>query len=89
MDLNRVLDVHHYVTVPVMTIIIIFFLGGAVVGGVIITRTSTNQQKHDHTIAYMAKELIILGEAVRNKEEEEDRNRQPQKPTAPQPPSYR
>jgi hypothetical protein len=90
MDLNSVLDGHHYVTETVMTIIILFILGGAVVGGVIITRTSTNQRKHDHTIA--AKELRILGDAVRNKEEgqeEEERNREPKKPTAPQPPSYR
>jgi hypothetical protein len=92
MDLNSVLDGHHYVTVPVMTIVIIVILVGSVVGGVIITRTSANQRKNDNTISYMAKELRILGDAVRNREEgqeEEERNRQAKKPTAPQPPSYR
>jgi hypothetical protein len=93
MDLNGVLDGHHYVTVPVMTIIIVFILSGAVVGGVIIARTSSNSQRQDHKIGYMAKELSILGDAVRNREEvleEEERNRQqPKKPMAPQPPSYR
>jgi hypothetical protein len=79
--------------VPVMTISIVFILSGAVVGGVIIARTSSNARRQDHKIAYMAKELCILGDAVRNREEvqeEEERNRQqPKKPTAPQPPSYR
>jgi hypothetical protein len=93
MDLNGVLDGHHYVTVLVMTISIVFILSGAVVGGVIIARTSSNARRQDHKIAYMAKELCILGDAVRNREEvqeEEERNRQqPKKPTAPQPPSYR
>jgi hypothetical protein len=41
----------------------------------------------------MAKEISILMDAVRNREEVEDeeerRRQQPRKPTAPQPPSYR
>jgi hypothetical protein len=89
-DLNSVLDGHHYVTVPVMTIVIIVILGGSVVGGVIITRTSANQRKNDNTISYMAKEIRILGDAVRNREqEEEERHRPTTKPTASQPPSYK
>jgi hypothetical protein len=71
-DLNSVLDGHHYVTVPVMTIVIIVILGGSVVGGVIITCTSANRGKNDNTILYMAKEIRILGDAVRNREQEEE-----------------
>jgi hypothetical protein len=90
-DLNSMLDGHHYVTVPVMTTIIIVILVGSVVGGVVITGTSANQRKNDNNILYFKKELIILRDAVRNREEgqEEEENRPPKKPTAPQPPSYR
>jgi hypothetical protein len=87
-DMIRVLDGNHYVTVPVMTISIILILSGAVVFAVIIVRTTTNAKRQDQKIAHMAKQYDIMFDAVRNREEvqeEEERNR-PRKPTAPQPP---
>jgi hypothetical protein len=84
-DMNGVLDGHHYVTVPVITIIIIIILTGAVVFAVIIVRTTTNATRQEQKIGHMAKQYNIMFEAVRNREEEEERSR-PRKPTAPQPP---
>jgi hypothetical protein len=85
LDMNGVLDDHHYVTVPVITIIIIIILTGAVVFALIIVRTSTNATRQDQKIGHMAKQTDIMFEAVGNREEEEERSR-PRKPTAPQPP---
>jgi hypothetical protein len=56
MDMNGVLDGHHYVTVPVMRISIILILSGAVVFAVIIVRTTTNAKRQDQKIAHMAKQ---------------------------------
>jgi ABC-type bacteriocin/lantibiotic exporter with double-glycine peptidase domain len=69
MDLNGVLDGHHYITVPVMTISIVVILSGAVVFAVIIVHTTTNAKRQDQKIAHMAKEFSILMDAVRNREE--------------------
>jgi hypothetical protein len=69
MDMNGVLDGHHYVTVPVIMVIIII-LTGAVVLGVIIVRTTTNANKQDQKMTHMAKQYDIMFEAVRNSEEE-------------------
>jgi hypothetical protein len=88
MDMNGVLDGHHYVTVPVITIIIILILTGAVVFAVIIVRTTTNAKRQEQKIGHMAKQYDIMFEAVRNREEEEERGRL-RKPTAPQPASYK
>jgi hypothetical protein len=88
MDMNGVLDGHHYFTVPVITVIIILILNGAVVFAVIIVRTTTNANRQEQKMAHMAKQYNIMFEAVRNREEEEERGR-PRKPTAPQPASYK
>jgi hypothetical protein len=90
-DLNSLLDGHHYVTVPVMTTVIIIIIVGSVVGGVIIARTSANQHESKNNILYLIKEIVILGEAIRNREgrQEEEEESRPKKPTAPQPPSFR
>jgi hypothetical protein len=90
-DLNSLLDGHHYVTVPVMTTVIIIILVGSVIEGVIITPLKGNQRESKHNYSYLAKEVVILREAVRNREgrQEEEEESRPRKPTVPQPPSYR
>jgi hypothetical protein len=90
-DLNSLLDGHHYVTVPVMTKVIIIILVGFVIGGVIITRLKANQRESKHNYTYLAKEFVILRDALQNREgrQEEEEESSPRKPTAPQPPSYR
>jgi hypothetical protein len=85
LDMNGVLDGHHYVTVPVITIIIIIILTGAVVFAVIIVCTTKNATRQKQKIGPMAKQYDIMFEAVRNREEEEERS-SPRKPTAPQTP---
>jgi hypothetical protein len=89
-DLNSLLDRHHYVTVPVMTTVIKIILVCSVIGGVVITRVKGDQRENRHNYTYLRQELEIMKEAERNREsrQEEDESR-PRKPTAPQPPSYR
>jgi hypothetical protein len=89
--LNSLHDGHHYVRVTVMTTVIIIILVGSVIGGVIITRINANWRESKHNYCYFVKEVVILREAVRNKEgrQEEEEESRPRKPTALQPPSYR
>jgi hypothetical protein len=47
-DLNSLLDGHHYVMVPVMTTVIIIILVGSVIGGVVITRVKGDQRESRH-----------------------------------------
>jgi hypothetical protein len=87
LDMNGVLEGHHYVTVPVITVIIMIILTVAVVFEIIIVRTTSNANRQDQKMVHMGKQYNILFEALRNKEEEEERERgRPRKPTAPQPP---
>jgi uncharacterized membrane protein len=66
LDMNGVLDGHHCVTVPVITVIIMIILTVAVVFGVIIVRTTSNSNRQDQKMAHMGKQYNILFEALRN-----------------------
>jgi hypothetical protein len=89
-DLNSLLDRHHYFTVPVMTTVIIIILVGSVIGGVVITRVKGDQRENRHNYTYLRQELEIMKEAEQNRESrQEEYESRPRKPTAPQPPSYR
>jgi hypothetical protein len=89
-DLNSLLDGHHYVTVTVMTTVIIIIPVGSTIGGVVIIRVKGENREIRLCYNYLRNEFAIMKEAERNKElrQEENENR-PRKPTAPQPPSYR
>jgi hypothetical protein len=52
-NLNDLLDGHHYVTVPVMTTVIIMILLGATIGGVIITRMKADNCATRQTLNYL------------------------------------
>jgi hypothetical protein len=87
LNLNEVLDGHHYVTVPIITGIIVIILTIAVIFGVVIVRTISKSKRQDQLMAHMGDRQDILFEALRNQEEGEGRERgRPRKPTAPQPP---
>jgi hypothetical protein len=78
-DLNSLLDGHHYVLVPVMTTVIVIILVGSVIGGVIITRLILRE--------------ALRNRESRQEEEEESRPRKPtalQPPSyrQPVPPPY-
>jgi hypothetical protein len=96
-NLNDLLDGHHYVTVPVMTTVIIIIIISATIGGVVITRVKGENHGLRQSFNYLKNEVAIMQEAQQNQElrQEEDENR-PRKhqapvppPSAPQPPSYR
>jgi hypothetical protein len=87
LNMNEVLDGHHYIMVPIITVIIVIILTAAVVFGVIIVRTTSNAKRQDQKMAHMGKRQDILFEALRNQKEKEGKERgRPRKPTAPQPP---
>jgi hypothetical protein len=96
-NLNDLLDGHHYVTVPVMMTVIILILVCATIGGVVITRMKAENRGMRQLLNYLNQAFGIMQEAQRNQElnQEEDESR-PRKhhapmppPTAPQPPTYR
>jgi type II secretory pathway pseudopilin PulG len=84
--MNDVLDEHHYVTVPIITVIIVIILTIAVIFAVVIARSIAKSKRQDQVTAHMGKQLDGLFEALSNKEEEGRGRRGPRKPTAPQPP---
>jgi hypothetical protein len=87
LNLNEVLDGHHYVTVPIMTGFIGIILTISVIFGVIIVLTISKSKRQDQAMAHMGDRQDILFEALRNQEEGEGREKgRPRKPTAPQPP---
>jgi type II secretory pathway pseudopilin PulG len=87
LNMNEVLDKHHYVTVPIITVIIVIILTIAVIFRVVIVRSIAKSKRQDQLMAHMGEQQDILFEALRNREEEEGRERRrPRKPTAPQPP---
>jgi uncharacterized membrane protein len=67
LDMNEVLDGHHYVTVPVITVIIVIILTVAVFFGVIIVRTTSNAKRQDQKMAHMGQRQDILFKALRNR----------------------
>jgi hypothetical protein len=87
LNMNDVLDEHHYVTVPIIMVIIVIILTIAVIFGVVIVRNIAKSKRQDQLMAHMGKRQDVLIEAMRNQEEEEEgRGRmRPRKPTAPQP----
>jgi hypothetical protein len=96
-NLNDLLDGHHYVTVLVMTTVIIIILISSTIGGVVITCVKGGNRGLRLSFNYLKNEVAIMQKAQRNQElrQEGDGNR-PRKhqatvppPTAPQPPSYR
>jgi hypothetical protein len=88
LNMNDVLDEHHYVTVPIITVIIVIILTIAIIFGVRIVRNIAKSKRQDQFMMYMKKRQDILIEAMRYREEEEEgRGRmRPRKPMAPQPP---
>jgi hypothetical protein len=96
-NLNDLLDGHHYVTVPVVTTVIILILISTSIGGVVIPRMKVENKGLRQSFNYLSNAFRIMQEAQQNQElnQEEEENR-PRKhhapmppPTAPQPPSYR
>jgi hypothetical protein len=83
-----VLDEHHYVTVPIITVIIVIILTIDVIFGVVIVLNIAKSKRQDQFMTHMKKRRDILIEALRYREEEKEENgrRRPRKPTAPQPP---
>jgi hypothetical protein len=91
MNLNDVLDNHHYVTVPIVTVIIVIMMTIAVIFAVVITRHVSEARRHYQIMVYMNKRQNGFEETLRFREEKEegiDRQR-PGKATAPQPPQER
>jgi hypothetical protein len=88
MNLNDVLDNHHYVTVPIVTVIIVIEMTIAVIFAVMIARRASESRRQYQMMEYMNKRQNGFDETLRFLEEKEegiDRQR-PGKATAPQPP---
>jgi hypothetical protein len=87
MNMNNLLDSHHYVTVPVLTTVIFMILIAATIGGVVITRMKAVNRATRQTLNYLNQASGIMQETVRNQElnREEDKIR-PRKHHAPMPP---
>jgi hypothetical protein len=88
LNMKDVLDQHHYVTVPIVTVIIVIILTIAVIFAVVIVRNIENSKRQYQFMMHMTKRQDNLFEALHyREEEEEERGRmRPRKPTAPQPP---
>jgi hypothetical protein len=88
MNLNEVLDNHHYVTVPIVVLII--FVGATilVIMGVMIARRSTDARQQYQMMDYMHKRQNGFEKTLTYLEEREARmnSQRPEKATAPQPP---
>jgi hypothetical protein len=88
MNLNEVLDNHHYVTVPIVVLII--FVGATilVIMGVMIARRSTDARHQYQMMDYMHKRQNGFEKTLTYLEEREARMNpeRPEKATAPQPP---
>jgi hypothetical protein len=88
MNLNNVLDNHHYVTVPIVTVIIVIAMTIAVIFAVRIARRASESRRQYQMMEYMNKRQKGFEKTLNYLEEREggiDRQR-PGKATAPQPP---
>jgi hypothetical protein len=63
LNMNDVLDEHHYVTVPIITVIIVIILTIAVIFGVVIVRSIAKSKRQDQVMAHMGKQQDVLFEA--------------------------
>jgi hypothetical protein len=88
LNMNDVLDKHHHVMVPIVTVIIVIMLTIAVIFAVVIVRNIAKSKRQYQFMMHMKKRQDNFAEALRfREEEEEERGRmRPRKPTAPQPP---
>jgi hypothetical protein len=87
-NLNDLLDNHHYVTVPVLTtVIIIIILIGAIIGAMVIKRVKADARAVRQTLNYQNQAFGIMQETVRNMEQNrDDDDVRPRKHQAPMPP---
>jgi hypothetical protein len=67
-NLNDLLDNHHYVTVPVLTTVIIIILIGAIFGAVMIKRVKADARAVRQTLNYQNQVFGIMQEIVLNLE---------------------
>jgi hypothetical protein len=91
LNLNDVLDNHHYVTVPIVTVIFVIMMTIAIIFAVVIARHVAESRRHYQIMVYMNKRQDNFDETLRFREEEEEEREQlrPRKATAPQPPQER
>jgi hypothetical protein len=88
MNLNEVLDNHHYVTVPIVVVIIFVGTTILVIMVVMIARRSTDSRRQYQMMDYMHKRQNGFEKTLNYLEEKEERinPQRPGKATAPQPP---
>jgi hypothetical protein len=60
LNMNEVLDEHHYVRVPIITVIIVIILTIAVIFGVVIVRSIAKSKRQDQLMAHMGEQQDIL-----------------------------
>jgi hypothetical protein len=60
LNMNDVLDEHHYVTVPIITMIIVIILTIAVIFGVVIVRNIAKSKRQDQLMEHMGKRQDVL-----------------------------
>jgi hypothetical protein len=87
MNLNDVLDNHHYVTVPIVVVIIVVGMTIIVIFAVMIARRSTDSRRQYQMMEYMNKRQNNFEKTLNYLEEKEERidPQSPGKATAPQP----
>jgi hypothetical protein len=85
-NMNDLLDSHHYVTVPVLTTVIFMILIAATIGGVVITHMKADNQATRQSLNNLNQALGIMQETEHNQElsREEDEIR-PRRHHAPMP----
>jgi hypothetical protein len=88
MNLNEVLNNHHFVTVPIVVLIIFVGATNLVIMGVMIARRSTDARQQYQMMDYMHKQQNGFEKTLTYLEEREARMNpeRPEKATAPQPP---
>jgi hypothetical protein len=75
LNMNDVLDKHHYVTVPIIMVIIVIILTIAVIFGVVIVCNIAKSKRQDQLMAHMGKRMDFLIEAMRNAQSRRGRRR--------------
>jgi hypothetical protein len=70
MNLSDVLDNHHYVTVPIVTVIIVIMMTIAVIFAVMIARHVSEARRHCQIMVYMNKQQNGFDETLRFLEEQ-------------------
>jgi hypothetical protein len=88
LNLNDMLDNHHYVTVPIVTVIIVIMMTIVIIFAVMIVRNIANSKRQYQFMMHMNKRQDNFAETLRfREEEEEERGRmRPRKATAPHSP---